>query len=169
MDGLSLWFGRPRTMFPWWRGKLRLVITRHVRFASMVLAGSALVGCSQQHGAQAPDPQTLLQAIPAADSAKYEHIRDMRKWQNPYLIVRADGVALYDSADSAEIILKTEELLPTLAKLPASNWPYGRVVAAAESGAGGSETERIAIRRNKGIVGGMLEGAHIMVTWVPPT
>ena len=92
------------------------MITRHVRFASMVLAGVALVSCSQQRGAEAPDPQTILQAIPMADSAKYEHIRDMRKWQNPYLIVRTDGVALYDSADSAEILLKTEELLPALAK-----------------------------------------------------
>jgi hypothetical protein len=147
------------------------VITRHARFASMVLAGAALVGCSQERGAETPDPQTIpqtiLQAIPAADSAKYEHIRDMKKWQNPYLIVRTDGVTLYDSADSAEILLKTDELLPALAKLPASNWPYGRVVAAAESGTGSSETERIALRRNKGIVGGMLEGAHIVVTWVP--
>ena len=135
----------------------------------MVLAGAALVGCSQQHVVQAPDPQTILQAIPAADSAKYENIRDMKKWQNPYLIVRTDGITLYDSADSAEILLKTEELLPALAKLPASNWPYGRVVAAAESGAANSETDRIALRRNKGIVGGMLEGAHIAVTWVPST
>ncbi len=91
----------------------------------------------------------------------------MKNWQNPYLIVRADGVALYDSADSAEIILKPNELLPALAKLPASNWPYGRVVAAAEGGGRVSEQDGIAIRRNKGIVGGMLEGAHIDVRWVP--
>jgi hypothetical protein len=133
----------------------------------MVLAAIALVGCSDEQRTHAPDPQTLLQAIPAADSAKYEHIRDMKKWQNPYLIVRTDGVTLYDSADSAEILLKTDELLPALAKLPVSNWPYGRVVAAAESGVVNSETDRIALRRNKGIVGGMLEGAHIVVTWVP--
>jgi hypothetical protein len=145
------------------------VITRQARFAAMVLAVAAVVGCSQEHAVQAPDPQTILQAIPAADSAKYEQIRDMKKWQNPYLIVRADGVTLYDSADSAEILLKTEELLPALAKLPVSNWPYGRVVAAAESGTGSSETDRIALRRNKGIVGGMLAGAHIVVTWVPST
>lgn len=146
---------------------MKVVITRLVPFAVMVLSGAALVNCSQEQAVQAPDPQTILQAIPAADSAKYEHIRDMKKWQNPYLIVRTDGVTLYDSADSAEILLKTEELLPALAKLPASNWPYGRVVAAAESGTANSETDRIALRRNKGIVGGMLQGAHIMVTWVP--
>ncbi|HEV3513386.1 MAG TPA: hypothetical protein VGS05_16875 [Candidatus Sulfotelmatobacter sp.] len=91
----------------------------------------------------------------------------MKAWRNPYLIVRTDGIALYDTADSAEIILKPDELLPALAKLPASNWPYGRVVAAAESGIRNSEQDAIAIRRNKGIVGGMLEGAQIAVRWVP--
>ncbi len=91
----------------------------------------------------------------------------MKNWQNPYLIVRADGVALFDVADSAEIVMKPDELLPALAKLPASNWPYGRVVAAAEVGVIGSEQQKIAIRRNKGIVGGLLQGAHIVVEWVP--
>ena len=74
---------------------------------------------------------------------------------------------LLDPADNAEIHLKPDELLPALAKLPASNWPYGRVVAAAENGTRRSEQDAIAIRRNKGIVGGMLEGAHIAVKWVP--
>jgi len=127
-----------------------------------------MAGCNKEPASETPDPQTILQAIPAADSAKYEHIRDMKNWRNPYLIVRADGVALFDVADHAEIILKPDELLPALAKLPASNWPYGRVVAAAQTGMkGASEQDKIAIRRNKGIVGGVLQGAHIVVDWVP--
>jgi hypothetical protein len=133
----------------------------------ILLASAALAGCSQQPAAKAPDPQAILQAIPAADSAQYERIHDMKTWRNPYLIVRTDGVALLDTADSAEIILKPDELLPALANLPASNWPYGRVVAATESGPRRSDQDGIAIRRNKGIVGGMLEGAHIAVKWVP--
>ena len=133
-----------------------------------VLILLVLAGCTQQPEPQAPAPQALLQAIPTADSAKYQHIRDMKNWQNPYLIVRTDGVALFDVADNAEIILKPDELLPALAKLPASNWPYGRVVAAAEaSGKKVSEQDKVAIRRNKGIVGGLLQGAHIAVDWVP--
>jgi hypothetical protein len=128
---------------------------------------SALAGCTNQPTPQEPDPQTILQAIPPADSAKYQHIRDMRNWRNPYLIVRADGVALYDSADSAEILLKPEDLLAALAKLPVSYWPYGRVVAAQENGIRGSAQDGVAIRRNKGIVGGLLQGAHIAVEWVP--
>ena len=127
----------------------------------------AVPGCTKQPATQATDPQAILQAIPPADSAKYQHIQNMKNWRNPYLIVRADGVALFDAADSAEIILKTDELLPALAKLPASNWPYGRVVAAADAGKNVSEQDKVAIRRNKGIVGGILQGAHIAVDWVP--
>jgi hypothetical protein len=91
----------------------------------------------------------------------------MKQWRNPYLIVRTDGVALYDSADSAEIILKPDEVLAALARLPASYWPYGRVVAATETAVRTSEQDGVAIRRNKGIVGGMLEGAHVAIKWVP--
>lgn len=134
----------------------------------LLLLATVLVGCNAPPAPQAPDAQTILQAIPPADSSKYEQIRDMKNWRNPYLIVRADGVALFDVADSAEIILKPDEVLPALAKLPASNWPYGRVVAAAEAAVNGaSEQSKIAIRRNKGIVGGLLQGAHIVVDWVP--
>ena len=130
---------------------------------------TALAGCSKQSAPTAPDPQTVLQAIPAADSSQYDRVRDMKTWRNPYLIVRTDGVALYDTADSAEIILKPDELLPALAKLPSSEWPYVRVVAAAENSSRRSEQDGVAIRRNKGIVGGLLQGAHIAVKWVPST
>lgn len=141
----------------------------HARFAILIVTTATLFACSQQQAPPAPDPQAVLQAIPAASSAEYDHIRDMKTWRNPYLIVRSDGVALYDVADNAEIRLKPDELLPALAKLPASNWPYGRVVAAAETTTRSSDQEAAAIRRNKGILGGVLEGAHIAVKWVPAT
>jgi hypothetical protein len=133
----------------------------------ILLFGLSLVACSQQNGAPPPSPEAVLQAIPAADSAKIERIHDMKSWRNPYLIVRPDGVALLDVADSAEIRLKPAELLPALAALPAANWPYGRVVAATENSAKASGQDAVALRRNKGIVGGILEGAHIAVKWVP--
>ena len=139
------------------------------RLAATALLGVALAACSSQPPAKAPDPGAVLQAIPPAETAQYERIRDMKSWRNPYLIIRADGVALLDSGDNAEIILKTDEVLSALARLPASDWPYGRVVAAAENGVRALDQDRIAIRRNKGIVGGMLEGAHVAVKWVPRT
>ena len=140
-----------------------------LRALCLIGLGLVLCGCTKQPEQQAPDAQTVLQAIPAPDSAKYDSIRDMKNWRNPYLIVRADGVALFDVADSAEIVLKPNDLLPELAKLPASNWPYGRVVAATENSTRGSEQDAVAIRKNKGIVGGLLQGAHIDVRWVPAT
>jgi len=142
--------------------------TLRIAMSSLVLVGITLVACSsQQNAARPPDPTAVLQAIPAADPAQFGRIHDMKNWRNPYLIVRPDGVALLDAADSAEIRLKPDELLAELAALPASNWPYGRVVAATEDSARASEQDAVAIRRNRGIVGGMLEGAHVTVKWVP--
>lgn len=137
--------------------------------ASILLLGIFLIACSQKDGPQPqpPAPEVILQAIPAADSAQIDRIHDMKSWRNPYLIIRQDRVALLDAADNAEIVLKPAELLPALAALPASNWPYGRVVAAAENNAKVSEQDGIAIRRNKGIIGGILESAHIAIKWVP--
>jgi hypothetical protein len=143
------------------------VIGKSLRFCLILLFGISLAGCSQEKVSQPPAPETVLQAIPPANSAQFERIHDMRTWRNPYLIVRPDGVALLDAADSAEIRLKPAELLPALAALPASNWPYGRVVAATENSAKSSEQDSIAIRRNKGIVGGILQSAHIAIKWVP--
>ena len=88
-----------------------------MRLLLILLLGLCLVACSQQNAAQPPAPEVVLQAIPAADSAKIERIHDMRTWRNPYLIVRPDGVALLDAADSAEIRLKPAELLPALAEV----------------------------------------------------
>ena len=139
-----------------------------LRLVCLLMLTAMLVACNETPAPQAPDPQTILQAIPEADSAKYEHIRNMKNWRNPYLIVRADGVALFDAADNTVTVLKPKDLLPALAELPTSNWPYGRVVAAVEaSGKNASEQDRVAIRRNKGILGGLLQGAHIAVDWVP--
>ncbi|MGH9496864.1 MAG: hypothetical protein ACRD3B_17845 [Candidatus Sulfotelmatobacter sp.] len=143
------------------------MILRRAPLVVMVIAVLGLGACSDHSPASAPDPAAQFQAIPAANSAQYEKVKDMRDWRNPYLIVRMDRVVLLDTADSAEIILKPEELLPALARLPASYWPYGRVVAAVENATRRSEQDAIAIRRNKGIVGGILVGAHIAVKWVP--
>ncbi len=145
----------------------RVIHSFPLRLACVVVFGLCAVACSPRERVAAPDPVALLQSVPAADPAKYSRIVDMRKWQNPYLLVRKDAVALLDPADSAEILLKPDEVLAALARLPASAWPYGRVVAVAETSPVNSEPENVAIRRNKGIVGGILEGAHVAIDWVP--
>ena len=91
----------------------------------------------------------------------------MKAWRNPYLIIRPDGVGLLDPANSEQRLLKPDEVLDALAALPASAWPYGRVVVVTENSLTSSEEQRIAIRRNKGIVAGTLESVHILINWVP--
>ncbi|HET7439894.1 MAG TPA: hypothetical protein VFJ47_01225 [Terriglobales bacterium] len=144
-----------------------------MRTTALLILTCILMSCSDASkapgGAPAASPESRIEAIPAADPSKYSHVRDYRSWRNPYLIVRADGVALADFQNNEEHILKPEELTSALAKLPAAAWPYGRVVAVAENVVrNGSQEEEIAIRRNRGIVAGTLESMHVLINWIPP-
>jgi hypothetical protein len=138
-------------------------------FIFILAMSCALVGCSQQNAPPPPDAATRLQAIAAADRAKYPTLQETRHWSNPYLVVRSDSVALLSSVTAnEEQILKPEEVLHALAQLPASAWPYGRAVAMlVDEKTGASEPEKIAIRRSRGIVAGDLESAHVAIQWIP--
>ena len=57
-------------------------------------------------------------AIPPATPEKYRGMVDMKGWRNPYLIIRADGVALLDPDNHLERILKPGELTQALGNLP---------------------------------------------------
>ena len=112
-------------------------------------------------------PEARLQQIPPTDPHKYVGMRDMKGWRNPYLIIRPDGVGLLDPANNEQRLLKTDELVETLAALPAAAWPYGRIVVVTEASPAGAEDQKAAIRRIKGIVAGTLESMHIQINWVP--
>jgi hypothetical protein len=126
-----------------------------------------LAACSRHNAPPAPDAATLLQAIAAADPARYP--QEQRNWSNPYLVIRPDGVGLLTSvAANEEQILKPEEVLNALSRLPAVAWPYGRAVAIlVEEKPTASEADKVALRRNRGIVAGDLEGAHVAINWIP--
>ena len=111
-------------------------------------------------------PDARIQAIPAADPTKYADRHEMKAWRNPYLIIRKDAVALLDLGNHEEHILKPNAVLDALSRLPASAWPLGRVVAIEESRAD-SDQDKIAIRRNRAIVAGTLEGDHVAIQWIP--
>jgi hypothetical protein len=128
----------------------------------------SLSACSRQT-APPPDAVTLLQAIAAADPAKFPPLREDKHWGNPYLVIRPDAVGLVTSVTAnEEQILKPQEVLNALAQLPASAWPYGRAVAIlVEEKPSSSEADKIALRRNRGIVAGDLEGANVSISWIP--
>jgi hypothetical protein len=118
--------------------------------------------------AAATSPEARIQQIPAADPKKYQYVMgDYRNWRNPYLIIRTDGVGLLDVAKDEQHLIKPEDLSQALAQLPASAWPYGRVVAVQENGVRATGDD-VLIRKNRGIVLGTLEGLHILVSLGPP-
>ena len=78
-----------------------------------------LIGCSRQGAQSFPD------GIPRADQKVYMSILDMQDWKNPYLIVFPDGVKLAGD----DTLFPVSDIINRLSALPASSWPYGRVVA----------------------------------------
>ncbi len=85
------------------------------------------------------------------------------------MVIRADRVGLLTGvAANEEEILKPEEVLNALAGLPATAWPYGRAVAIlVDEKASASEKDKVALRRNRGLVAGGLESAHVSINWIP--
>jgi hypothetical protein len=146
----------------------KLSAQRVARFLCALAISLSLTACSRNAPPQ-PDAATLLQKLPLEDPAKYPHLRQVKHWSNPYLVIRTDGVGLVTSiAAHEERILKPDEVLDVLAHLPPSAWPYGRVVAIlVDTRPTSSEQDRIAIRRNRGIVAGELHSAHVAIEWQP--
>jgi len=138
-----------------------------VLFLPVALMSLSLAACERQSLPPAPDAATVLQSITPADAAKYPTAG--KHWGNPYLVIRADAVGMLTGiAANEEQILKPQEVLPALAQLPASAWPYGRAVAIlVDEKANASESEKVALRRNRGIVAGDLESAHVAIRWIP--
>jgi hypothetical protein len=124
--------------------------------------------CSRPSASPPQAPATLLQTIAAADPSKLPSLQQTKHWSNPYLVIRPDTVGLLTGiAANEEQILKPEEVLNALSRLPASAWPYGRAVAiVVDEKPTSSEQDKIALRRNRGIVAGDLEGAHVAISWI---
>jgi hypothetical protein len=141
-----------------------------VAFVVVASVGSFFVtACSRQKAQQPPDAGTLLQAVVPADPAKLPSLEESKHWSNPYLIIRPQVVGLLSgAAANEEQILKPEEVLKALAELPVSAWPYGRAVAIlVDAKRTSSEEDKIALRRNRGIVAGELQSAHVAIQWIP--
>lgn len=133
---------------------------------------AVLAACSSSNSSSSTgssvNPLLRIESLPPADAKKLSAVRDMKNWKNPYLIVRMDGVGLLDPANNEQRILTTDQLLAALAELPTSAWPYGRVVAVAESApVGSSEADKAQLRRNRALVAGTLESLHVVINWVP--
>lgn len=136
---------------------------------SVLLLLTGFSACSRQNASPQPDPVARLQSVAVADPGKYPLLQEGKHWSNPYLVIRADNVGLLtDITANEEELLKPEKVLGTLAQLPATAWPYGRAVAVLmDEKHATSEQEKISVRRNRGIVEGDLESAHVAIRWIP--
>lgn len=137
----------------------------------LLISLGMLAACSKPpQPSQSSSPATAdarIEQIPAADPQKYGGTRDVKSWRNPYLVVKNDGIWLVDVTNNEERPLDADHVLSSLAALPTSAWPYGRVVAVQEVGKPSSDADRAALRRNRAILAGTLESAKVLINWVP--
>jgi len=136
----------------------------------VMMASFSLASCSGPKAPPVPDAETVLQAVAPADPTKFPALQETKHWSNPYLVIRPATVGLLTGvAANEEQILKPEEVLKALAELPASAWPYGRAVAVlVDAKPTSSEQDKIALRRNRGLVAGELQSAHVTINWILP-
>jgi hypothetical protein len=109
----------------------------------------------------------LKNRIPPPDPNKYRSVTDGRDWQNPYLIVHANGIdARPISAATETPTMSPADVVAYLEKLPSIAWPYGLVVAVAENGvrAPGDDAR---IKRNREELVRLLERAGVKVDLWP--
>ena len=109
----------------------------------------------------------LKNRIPPPDPNKYRSVRDARDWQNPYLVVQANGIdARPLSATTKAPTMSSVDVLTYLEKLPPRAWPYGLVVAVSEDGvrAPGDDAR---IKRNREELVRLLEKTGVKVDLWP--
>ncbi|MGD0791252.1 MAG: hypothetical protein ABR920_05725 [Terriglobales bacterium] len=145
---------------------MRAVVRTSVTF---ILLG-ALVACSKP-----PQPETTetrqptgLESIPAPDPSKYPPFSNMSGWQNPYLVVREDGIGFVDLSNREIHILKLEEVPAELVSLPSSAWPYGRVVLVAQAvPKDPTEQTKAELRKNRALLLGTLKELDVQFRETP--
>jgi hypothetical protein len=145
---------------------------RYLCLSALAVSFAVLPACSKpprapEETAAATSPEARIRQIPPADPQKYTAMRDMKAWRNPYLIIRVDGVGLLDVSNNEQQIVDPDKLPEALARLPASAWPYGRVVAIQERSASASDGDKAKLRKNRALVAGALESMQVVINWVP--
>jgi hypothetical protein len=135
--------------------------------SAFLCAAIALVSCSQPTSIQsvADGASPLKNRIPPADANKYRSVRDARDWQNPYLMVQANGIRPTSGAKDTPT-LSPADAVAYLEKLPSMAWPYGLVVVVSENGIRVSGDDA-RINRNREELVRLLEKAGIKAEFWP--
>jgi hypothetical protein len=137
---------------------------------AFLCAAIAFVSCSRTVDVQkvadngAP---SLKNRIPPPDPRKYRSVLDAHDWQNPYLMVQANGIdARPISAATATPTMSPADVVAYLEKLSSIAWPYGLVVAVSENGLRAPDSND-RIKRNREELVRFLERAGVKVELWP--
>jgi hypothetical protein len=152
------------------RNSVRNIVRKSVRNLVPFILLGALAACSKP--AEAPTAETAqptgLESIPAPDPAKYPPVSKMSGWQNPYLVVREDGIGFVDLSNREVHILKVEEIPAELVSLPSSAWPYGRVVMVAQAAPKNpTDQTKADLRKNRALLLGTLKELDVQFQEAP--
>lgn len=115
-------------------------------------------------GTLLPINERLPARIPPADPVKYRNVQDASNWKNPFLVVTGDGFDL--RFDGGHIRGPISTLARTVVGLPDAAWPYGRVLAASESGVQSTDSNEF-IKKNKEEANKILRELGVNVDWWP--
>lgn len=133
----------------------------------------SLVACSKppseasSAATDTPKP-TGLESIPMADPSKYPRLEETGKWKNPYFVVRDDGIGMVDLSNHEVHILTPEQIPAELVSLPASSWPYGRVVLVTQAAPKIPTAQAKAeVRKNRALLAGTLKELNVEMREFP--
>ncbi len=129
-----------------------------------------LIACSKPpNPAASGDTKAAgLESIPPADPSKYPSFHDLSSWQNPYLVVREDGIGFVDLSNHEIRILQPDQIQAELVSLPESAWPYGRVVLVTEAvPKNPTDQVKAEMRKNRGLLAGTLKELDVQIHEAP--
>src|SRR5258708_8223620 len=168
--GSKLDVGRVAHMAYSWMLEIRGAFrTTAVSYTSMrgcvvgvILLNFVTMGCSPNRAATREI--NALASVPAPDRKLYVDVQDAPDWQNPYIVVFADGLQVECRAVGMSKRITASALKKTLLELPRSAWPYGKIVAGNENSIR-SQGDAARIERNRVEVDKILKSMDIAVDW----
>jgi hypothetical protein len=121
---------------------------------------------AQAAASERDQERAALEQIPVPTKSLYIDVHEPAQWANPFLAVGPDTITLRvmvadanpstategtflrpASARRQELQLRPADLAKAVSSIPSSAWPYGRVIAIAESPEA-PRKDRILVRRN---------------------
>ncbi len=149
------------------------IVPELVKTTVIFILLAALAACSKPPQSEPSTANQMrqptgLENIPAPDHSKYPPYKNLSGWQNPYLIVREDGIGLLDLSNREIHVLTQEEVPAELVTLPSSAWPYGRVVLVAQVRPKNPSPEtKATLRKNRALLLGTLKELDVQFVEAP--